>query len=103
MEGQDPPPYFQYLFFPRGVPKLKELREEAPRSTHLLVSIAAALTGVFFLFCGVALAFDADWSRISQPLLAAAICTVLGGVGAAFIYLAWRLLSFGRRLPTNVA
>jgi hypothetical protein len=103
IEGEEPPPYFQYLFFPDGVPKLRDFKEEAPKSTHLLVGIAVALTGVFFLLCGVALAFDADWSRISQPLLAAAICIVLGSIGAAFLYLAWRLLSFGRRLPPNVA
>ncbi|SRR6266511_1480932 len=100
LEGKEPPRYLQYLFFPQGLPKFKQ---EAPRSTHLLVGIAAALTGVFFVFCGVALAFDAEWSRISQPLLAAAICIVLAGIGAAFLYLSWRALSFGRKSPANVA
>jgi hypothetical protein len=100
MEGGKPPPYLQYLFFPQGVPKHKE---DAPRSTHLLVGGAAAVTGVFFVFCGVALAFDAEWSRISQPLLAVAICLVLAGIGIAFLYLAWRLLAFGRRCSANVA
>ena len=100
LEGKEPPRYLHYLFFPQGVPKLKQ---EAPRSTHLLVGIAAALTGVFFVFCGVALAFDGDWSRISQPLLVATICIVLAIIGVAFLYLAWRLLSFGRKSPANVA
>jgi hypothetical protein len=100
IEGKEVPRYLQYLFFPQGLPKFKQ---EAPRSTHLLVGIAAAFTGTFFVFCGVALAFDAEWSRISQPLLVAAICIVLTSIGVAFLYLAWRLLSFGRRSPTNVA
>jgi hypothetical protein len=90
LEGKEPPRYLQYLFFPQGLPKFKQ---EASRSTHLLVGIAAALTGVFFVFCGLALAFDAQWSRISQPLLIAAICIVLAGIGAAFLYLSWRALS----------
>lgn len=100
LEGKKAPPYLQYLFFPRGLPKYKE---EAPRSTHLLVGIAAALTGVFFLFCGVALAFDAEWSRIPNPILASSICLILVCVGALFLYLAWRLVAFGTRPRTNVA
>ena len=99
-EGKEPPRYFHYLFLPQGVPKF---REEAPRSTHVLVGVAAALTGVFFLFCGVALALDGDWSRVSQPLLVATICIVLAGIGVAFLYLAWRLLSFGGKSHANVA
>jgi hypothetical protein len=34
LEGKEPPRYLQYLFLPQGLPKL---RQEAPRSTHLLV------------------------------------------------------------------
>jgi hypothetical protein len=98
-EGKESPRYLQYLSFPQGYPKFKQ---EAPRSAHLLVGIAAALTGVFFVSCGVALAFDAEWSRISQPLLAAAICIILASFGVAFIYFAWRLLSFGGKPPANV-
>ena len=94
-EGKEPPPYLQYLFLPTGVPKFTE---EAPRSMHALVGIAAALTGAFFSFCGVALAFDAEWSRIPHPVIAVTICLVLAGIGAAFLYLAWRLFAHGRRL-----
>jgi hypothetical protein len=100
MEGKEPPRYLSYLFFPHG---LRIYKEEAPKSTHLLVGIAAALIGAFFVFCGVALAFDAEWSHISQPLVAAAICIVLASIGAVFLYLAWRLLTFGRRTAANVA
>jgi hypothetical protein len=89
LQGKAPPPYFQYLFFPRGIPGYKD---EAPGSTHFLVGIAAALTGVFFVFCGVALALDAEWSRISYPIAAASFCVILAGMGAAFLYLAWRLV-----------
>jgi hypothetical protein len=100
LEGKEAPSYLQFLFFPQGSPKFKE---PAPRSTHLLVGIAAALTGLFFMFCGVALAFDAEWSRISNPILAASICMVLVGLGALFLYLAWRLVAFRTRPRTNVA
>ena len=99
-EGKEPPKYFQYIFFPQGRPKFKEA---APRSTHFLVGIASAITGAFFVFCGVALALDGQWSRISKPCIAAAICIVLAGIGVAFLYLAWRLLAFGKKAPTNVA
>jgi hypothetical protein len=100
LEGKEPPSYFRYLCFPQGSPKWKE---EAPRFEHLLVGIAAALTGMFFVFCGVALALDADWSRITQPLLVVAVCTVVASIGIAFLYLAWRLLAFGRGSRANVA
>ena len=91
LEGKKAPPYLQYIFFPSGVPKFKA---EAPRSTHVLVGLAAALAGVFFVFCGVALAFDGKWSRIEHPFVVATICFVLAGIGAAFLYVAWRLFAF---------
>ena len=91
LEGKGAPSYLRYLFFPQGFP---EYGEPAPRSTHLLVGIAATLTGIFFMFCGIALAFDAEWSRIRNPVLAASICMVLAGLGALFLYLARRLLAF---------
>jgi hypothetical protein len=100
LEGKEPQPYFKFLFFPKGFPKFKE---QAPKFDHLLVGIAAAITGLFFLFCGVGLAFGADWSRISQPMLVASICLVLAGIGAVFLYLAWRAFAFTRPRPTNVA
>jgi hypothetical protein len=100
LERKEGPSYLQYLFFPQGSPKYKE---PAPRSTHLLVGIAAALTGMFFMFCGIALSFDAEWSRIPNPMLAASICMVLVGLGGLFLYLAWRLVAFGTRPRTNVA
>jgi hypothetical protein len=100
LEGKAPPPYLQYLFFPTGIPKLKD---EAPRSTHMFVGVVAALTGVFFVFCGVALAFDAEWSRIQRPVLVAAICMVPTSIGAAFLYLAWRLFAFRKRSTNDVA
>src|SRR5262245_22730337 len=98
LEGKEPPPYFQYLFFPRGSPKFKEA---APRFDHVLVGIAAALTGLFLLFCGLAVAFTADWSRISQPILGASMCVILAAIGALFLYLAWRCFGFARKQPTN--
>jgi protein-S-isoprenylcysteine O-methyltransferase Ste14 len=99
-EGKEPPKYFQSIFFPQGRPKFKEA---APRSTHFLVGVAAAITGAFFVFCGIALAFEAQWSRISEPFIVAAICVALAGIGVAFLYLAWRLLAFGTKAPANVA
>lgn len=100
LEGKEPPPYLRYLFFPQGFPKYGD---EAPRSAHILAAIAAALTGLFFVFCGVALALDAEWSRISHPVVAAGFCVILAGIGALFLYLAWRLVAFGKRSPTTVA
>src|SRR5258706_4638899 len=100
LEGKEAPSYLQYLLFPQGPPKYKE---PAPKSTHLLVGIAAALAGIFFMFCGIALAFDAEWSRISNPVLAASICIVLAGLGALFVYLALRLFPFGTIPRPNVA
>jgi hypothetical protein len=99
LEGKQTPPYVKFLLFPQGFPKFKE---QAPKFDHFLVGIAATITGLFFLFCGAGLAFSADWSRISQPLLVASICLVLAGIGTLFLYLAWRAFAFTRTPPTNV-
>jgi hypothetical protein len=99
-EGKVPPSYFKFLF-PQGFPRFKE---EAPRFDHFLVGVAAALTGLFLVFCGVGLALAGDWSRVSQPILMASVCAILAALGALFLYLAWRLFAFSlRRRPTNVA
>ena len=101
LEGKEPPPrYLQYLFFPQGLPKRKAA---ADRATHLLVGIAATLTGAFLVLCGVALAFDAEWSRLTEPFFVAAVCIVVAGIGVAFLYLAWRILAFARRPPARAA
>lgn len=100
LEDKEPPSYFRYLLFPRGSPKFKEA---APRFDHFLVGTAAALTGLFLLFCGIALAFDAEWSRISQPILAGSICVIIAGIGALLLYFAWRCFGFIRKRPTNGA
>jgi hypothetical protein len=99
LQGKDPPRYLRYLFLPSGLPKLKD---EAPRSTHIVVGLVAAIAGVFFVFCGAALALDAEWSRIPNPILVAAICLVPASIGGVFLYLAWRILISARR-STNVA
>lgn len=99
LEGKRPPPYLRYLFFPEGIPKFKK---EAPRSTHVFVGIAALITGAFFVFCGVALTFDAEWSRIAHPLVAVGICLGVTSIGGAFLYLALRLFRFAR-LPDDAA
>jgi len=98
LQGKDPPPYSRYLFVPSGFPRFKQ---EAPRFAHMVVGIAAAITGAFFVFCGVALALDAEWSRILNPILVAAICLVPTGIGGVLLYLAWRILISGKR-STNV-
>lgn len=92
LEGKEPPPYLLYLLRANGA---FEFTKQAPKSTHVLVGIAATLIGIFFLFCGVALALHAEWSRIDHPIFAATICLVLAGMGAAFVYAAWRLFAVG--------
>lgn len=98
-EGKKPLPYFRYLLFPLGISKL---REEAPRSTHLLVGVVTLVTGVFFVYCGIALAFDAEWSRIPSPLLVVTLCLVPGSIGVTLLYAAWRLFAFRGRSQSNV-
>ena len=93
-EGKEPPSYLRYLFHANRIPRFTEA---APRSTHALVGIATALTAAFFLYCGAALAFDAQWSLIPHPIIAVAICLGLAGIGAAFLYLTFRLFAFSRR------
>jgi hypothetical protein len=93
-EGKEPPGYVRYLLIPAGVPKF---REQAPRSMHGLVGIAAFATGAFFWFCGGWLALTAQWGRISDPMVVGVFCLVLVGMGTTFLYLAWRLFVASRR------
>lgn len=88
--GKEAPPYLKYIFLPKGA---KTFKDKAPRSTHIITAIAAALMGAFFMFCGVALSVDAEWSHIKQPLIAASLCLGLIAIGAFFLYLAWRIFS----------
>ena len=98
-EGKKPIRYFRYLLFPGDISKLKE---EAPRSIHLLVGIVALVAGLLFVFCGIALAFDAEWSRITNPFMAVALCFIPGGIGVVLLYTAWRLFAFRGRSQSNV-
>ena len=98
--GEKPPPYLQHVFLPGGVPSLDQA---APRFTHLLVGVPAALTGSFLVFCGIALAFNAEWSRISQPILAATLCLSLAAGGLVLLWLAWKLIAFARKAVAGVA
>lgn len=99
LEGKKAPPYLKYIFFPKGIPKFKE---EAPRSAHVFAGVTVSLAGAFFVFCGVALSFDAEWSRISQPFIVAAVCLGFTCIGALFLYLAWRIFSY-RGIPNDAA
>ena len=97
--GARPPSYLGLLF--RGV-RFTKLHEAAPPATHVLVSAIAAVFGGFLIFCGVALAVDAAWPRITHPLVAASICVAPVVIGALCLWVAWRV--FARRSHTsNVA
>jgi|GEM_PF-4180248 len=100
LEGQEPPPYLMYLFFPPGAPKL---RDEAPKSLRIIVGIVSALGGMFFVGCGLALFSEAEFSRITHPTLAAFICAVLAGIGVALLYVGWRLIALKKRPPHDAA
>lgn len=101
LEGREPPPYLTYLFFPQGVPKFKDI--EAPKFIQVIVGIVAALGGVFFVGCGAALAFSAEYSRMPHPIVAVIICFVLVGIGVALTYVGWRLIAPEKRPPNDAA
>ena len=97
--GAQPPSYLNFLF--RGLRSIK-LNEAAPSATHVLVSAIAAALGGFLIFCGVALAVNATWSRITHPLVVASICLAPAVIGALCLWVAWRV--FARRPhASNVA
>ena len=98
-EGKEAPSYLRYLFLGR---RIFRLTDDAPLSTHRFVGAAAALAGAFFVFCGVALALHGEWSLVSHPFIAASICLILAGIGAAFLYFAWRLFTY-RKPPDDAA
>ena|SRR5690348_8196833 len=98
-DGAQPPSYLSFLF--RGVRSTK-LNEAAPPATHVLVSAIAAVFGGFLIFCGVALAVDATWSRITHPLVVASICVAPVVIGALCLWVAWRVFA-RRRHASNVA
>ena len=98
-EGREPPPYLEYVFFPKGAPRSTE---EAPRSQKLFVAALAGVMGAFLVYCGVALALDGEFSRIPHPIAAGLLCFVISGIGAMLLYLTWRLLASSKQ-PRHVA
>lgn len=89
-EGKQPPSRFAFLT--RGL-RAARLNEVAPPSLHVLVSALAAGFGGFLVFCGVALALDADWSGAPHPVMIAVICAVPVATGAGCLWTAWRVFT----------
>lgn len=99
LEGREPPTYWRYLFS-GAVPNFKD---EAPKPLQVVVGIAAAIGGVFFVACCVALAHDAEFSRIPHPIFVAVFCFVLAGLGATLLYVGWRLIAPKKVSPKDAA
>jgi len=99
LEGKTPPPYLQYIFFRKGFDNFKKelspknLKNEAPRSLQIIVGILTAITGMFFVGCGVALALDAEYSHIQHPIQAILSFMPIASIGCALLYLAWKMMA----------
>ena len=89
-DGTQSPSYLSFLF--RGL-RFTKLNEAAPAAAHVLVSAIAAVFGGFLIFCGVALAADATWSRLTHPLVVASICLAPVVIGILCLWVAWRVFS----------
>jgi hypothetical protein len=87
-QGQEPPPFLVYLFFPRPLPS----RVSVPRPVRIILGLIILSGGAFFLLIGFLLFTDrhAMQSQLVGSVVAVAL---LAALGATFAYVGFRLMS----------
>jgi hypothetical protein len=84
-EGQQPPPFLKYLFFPKPLPR----HVTVPRPLRIAMGVFILLGGLFFLFISFFLMAEHP-SRTFAPYLIRGLVAMFG---AAFVYVGIRLMS----------
>jgi len=87
-EGKQPPRYLVYLFFPRGVQSEVAL----PRPIRIILGIPIALGGALLLVFSCLMPLSTKLSQVPHPLGAVVLPLLLASLGAAFMYVGYRLL-----------
>ena len=87
-QGQEPPPFLVYLFFPRPFPS----RVLVPRPVRIILGVIVLSGGVFFLLIGFLLFTDRHAMQ-SHPVSSVVAVALIATLGAAFAYVGYRLIS----------
>ena len=85
-EGRRPPPYLVYLFVPKGI----QQSVAVPRVLRILIGLVIFLGGAGFAAFAIILGLDS--TARAHPAGSAVILLVAGAMGAAFMYVGFRLV-----------
>jgi hypothetical protein len=95
-QGQQPPPFFRFLFFPKPF----SLRDKVavPRVFRVLLGVVVLLPGgVFLAAAGGLLLVKLDYSTVPHPAAAAVALLFLALIGLGSMYVGYRMVVEGRR------
>jgi len=89
-EGNEPPSFLVYLFFP----KASSFKEPVPfpRPLRALVGAVVFIGGAFFVLTGGLILFNLDFSKITHPAGAVIGLLALALVGVGIAYVGIRLI-----------
>jgi len=89
-QGEEPPPFLVYLFFPKRV-NFKD-RVPLPRPFRILLGIFVFVGGGFLVLTGILLLFTLNPSQVPHPVGAVIALCVLAGIGVGIVYVGVRLI-----------
>src|SRR2546426_11320328 len=83
-QGQEPPPFLVYLFFPRPFKLTSPVW--APRPVRLFLGGVLLISGIFFVLTGGVILANLDLSKLPHPVGAVVMLLLLSALGLAIAY-----------------
>ena len=87
-QGEQPPPFLAYLFFPRPLSFRENVR--IPRPVRVLLGIMLILGGLMFF--GIDVLLVVNFSKVAHPVGAVAVLLAVLALGIFITFVGWRLL-----------
>ena len=87
-QGQEPPPFLKYLFFPKPLPD----RVPMPKPVRVFFGIVIFVGGGLFVAAGVLILANLDLSKLSHPVGAIVMLLLLSALGLVIAYVGVRLM-----------
>ena len=87
-QGQEPPPFLKYLFFPRPLAD----RVPMPKPVRVILGVVIFVGGALFLATGGFILVQLDFSKLSHPVGAVFMLLLLSALGLVIAYVGVRLV-----------